>query len=474
MTAHDGAPMISPARMLAMAASAGGILPAGSAAFAGSWLVAAAAATLVALAAVAALLQLKSPVAGLTLLLVAGVLVPMEVALGGRVVSLCLPLAAFICGCFMLRLFRRRGRIALDRSRVVAATLAFLAVALLSFVVGQYPWLPAAHAPMSAQLVGLGLFLISGGLLLAVGHHVATSSQLERLTWVFVGTGAFAVVTSFVSTFDVTAGPVAISDASSIGSAFWTWLVAMSLAQALFNRALSPPVRLAVGGVAAAALARGLLFAFSWVSGWLPPLVAVIVLLLFRLPRVTVASGLLALTPALLYAGPALETWMAGEVFSVITRVEALRVMWQLIQYNPWLGFGPANYYHYTPLFPIFGWWVRFNSHNNYIDLVGQTGLVGLLAFGWVAVEVLRLALKLRHRVCRGFERAYVFGAIAGLAGSLASGLLADWIIPFTYNVGMRGFRSSLLFWFFLGGLLALKRTGSQPAAVPAMAARLR
>jgi hypothetical protein len=57
---------------------------------------------------------------------------------------------------------------------------------------------------------------------------------------------------------------------------------------------------------------------------------------------------------------------------------------------------------------------------------------------------------------------------VAGLAGSLVSGLLADWIIPFTYNIGVRGFRSSLLFWVFLGGLLALKRMRS--AAAPAFA----
>ncbi len=65
-------------------------------------------------------------------------------------------------------------------------------------------------------------------------------------------------------------------------------------------------------------------------------------------------------------------------------------------------------------------------------------------------------------------------GAIAGLAGSLVSGLLADWIIPFTYNIGIRGFRSSLLFWFFLGGVLSLKRIASQAAPAPVMAARVR
>ena len=467
MTANDVAPMTAPAQMSALAAWSGGIQPAGSAVVAGSWLVAAAAATLAALTAVAALLQLKSPVAGLTLLLVAGVLVPMEIPLGGGVLNLCLPLAVFICGCFVLGLFRRRGRIALDRSRVVTATLAFVAVAVVSFVIGQYPWFPIGHAPMTAQLGGLLLFLLSGGLFLVVGHQVTASRQLRRLTWVFVATGAFAVVSSMVSVFEVSVGPIAVTNASSIGSAFWTWLVAISLGQALFNRALPVPARAALATVAAMALARGVLVAFSWVSGWLPPLVAAGALLLYRFPRLTVAAGLLALAPALAYAGPAVQLWMAGEAYSSATRLEALRVMWQIIQHNPWLGFGPANYHHYTQLYPILGWWVPFNSHNNYVDLVAQTGVIGLLVFGWVVVEVLWLALALLHRAPRGgFEQAYAMGAVAGLAGSLVSGLLADWIVPFTYNIGVRGFRSSLLFWFFLGGLLALKRM--RGAAVPA------
>ena len=261
-------------------------------------------------------------------------------------------------------------------------------------------------------------------------------------------------------------GPVAISNAGSIGSGFWTWLVAVSLGQALFNRALSRPARAALAVIAAAALGRGVLFAFSWASGWLPPLVAAGLLLTARFPRLTVAASLLAVTPALLYAGPAVQAWMTGESYSSTTRLAALRIMAQVIEYSPWVGFGPANYYYYTQLFPILGWWVPFNSHNTYIDLLGQTGVVGLLLFGWVVVEAWWLARRLRRRVPHGFERGYVMGVMAGLAGTLVSGLLADWIVPFTYNIGVRGFRSSLFFWFFLGGLLAMKRVHG--AAAPA------
>jgi O-antigen ligase len=466
--------MMPQAPSLAAAGWAWSRLPDGAPLWAQSWLVAAGAAAFAAVAILAALVQIRRPVVGLALLLVAGVVAPMEFQRGAGVLSLSLPFAAFICGCFGWRLLRRRGRLALRRSRIVVATLAFGGSAVVSFLVGQYPWFPVDHAPMSAQLVGLGIFLVSAGLLLAVGHQVTTSRQLQRLTWLFLAAGSAAVVTSFVSTFDLIAGPVAISNAGSIGSGFWTWLVAISLSQALLNGGLSPPSRAALAALAAVALLRGLFAAFSWTSGWLPPLVAAGVLLLHRFPRMTLVAGILGVTPALLFAGPAVDAWMAGEAYSSSTRLAALGIMWQVIQHNPWLGFGPANYYYYTQLFPILGWWVPFNSHNNYVDLIGQTGVIGLLLFGWLSVELWWLGRRLRLRVAPGFERSYVMGAMAGLAGSLVSGLLADWIVPFAYNIGVQGLRSSLLFWFFAGGLLALERLRLAPSAATVSAARAR
>jgi hypothetical protein len=126
------------------------------------------------------------------------------------------------------------------------------------------------------------------------------------------------------------------------------------------------------------------------------------------------------------------------------------------------IGLGPANYYYYSQFFPILGWYVSFNSHNNYADMLLQTGFLGLLAFTWFAFEISRMTFRLLSFLPAGFPNAYLVGALGGLAGSLVSGMLGDWIIPFFYNIGIRGFRSSLLFWVFLGGVLALKRMVSQ------------
>ena len=85
--------------------------------------------------------------------------------------------------------------------------------------------------------------------------------------------------------------------------------------------------------------------------------------------------------------------------YSLMTRLEAWRIIWQIIKVNPILGLGPANYYWFTPLYPILGYSVSFNSHNNYVDIIAQTGLLGLACFIWFALETgwlgWRLSLKM-------------------------------------------------------------------------------
>jgi hypothetical protein len=141
-----------------------------------------------------------------------------------------------------------------------------------------------------------------------------------------------------------------------------------------------------------------------------------------------------------------------------LTRTAAWDILWPIIRLEPLLGTGFANYYWYTPLYNLLGYNVSFNSHNNYVDIAAETGVAGLLCFAWFFWQVGRLAWRLRERVPAGFARAYVYGGIGGLAGTLVAALLGDWVLPFVYNVGMAGFRTSLLAWLFLGGLVVLEQ----------------
>ena len=421
----------------------------------------------------------RAPAAGPMLLLIVAVLMPMEVSVGSTTIGACVPLTIALCGASLLRRALSSKPIGVDISPVAVAVVVFMGVAVLAFVAGQYPWFTAAPAPLEAQLGGLALFLMSGGLFIVVGYDIRSLVHLERLTWLFVGAGGCAVVLGMLPA-PVSSYIDLVLKSDSLGSIFWTWFVAVGVSQGLCNRQLSTMKRAGLLAISGLALARGLLLAFSWASGWLPPLVALGTIVLFRFPRLTTTASALAIAPALFLRGPLMSHVMAGENYSLMTRTQAFRVLWEVIQRDPWIGFGPANYYHYTLLYPILGWYVRFSSHNNYLDLIAQTGVVGLLAFIWFVFEVIRLTARLLRRRPAGFAQAYLVGVLGGLAGSLVSGLLADWIIPFVYNIGLRGFRSSLLLWLFLGGVLALRNmtmsavSTSAAVAGPGVAASLR
>lgn len=411
---------------------------------------------------VALTLHAGRPLLALLLLMGMAVAFPLEFrGPAGVMMGSSLPMAAAICGLWMLQSLLNRDRSALDRSRVVVAVSVFTALVLVSFVMGQFPWFPSAGAPLPAQVVQLGLFSLSVCLFLMVGQQVKHLNQLQWITWVFVAAGTVTCLVQTVPGLDVigrwTTRP------GSVGSVFWTWFVAVTLAQGLVNRHLPLPVRLGLLGLTALALAHGLIQVRSWASGWVPAVIAAGAIVVVRWPRLVFGGGLLAMPLALILAGDIIQAVLVEEAYSLSTRQEAWTVLLQIVWKSPLLGTGLANYYYFAENYPILGWYVTFISHNNYQDLLVQTGLLGLLAFLWFGLEALWMTFRLSLRMPPGFASAYALGAFGGVLGTLASGMLGDWFIPFYYNGGVLGFRSSLLFWVFLGGALALRRMAAVP-----------
>jgi O-antigen ligase len=120
-----------------------------------------------------------------------------------------------------------------------------------------------------------------------------------------------------------------------------------------------------------------------------------------------------------------------------------------------WLSMGVGRALYVQPL---------ISSHNNYLDVYAQMGLVGLGLFLWFLAAVGLLGWRLRTRFEGGFGAGYAYGALGGFAGTLVAMLLADWMLPFVYNIGFPGFRTSVLAWMFLGGLVALEQVSSRTA----------
>lgn len=404
----------------------------------------------------------RTPSLGLLALILSAQVVPFTIGTGTdspiNAGMLCL---AGLVGLWVLDMFWRDGAQLRPAWPLLPLGL-LLATATLSFAVGIQPEMPFAQvAPLRAQIGGLALFWLSAAAFLLVGNRIRDVRWLKRMTWLFMTLGAFYLAGRFVP--PIGRYTVRIFQDGADGSLFFVWLVALSFGQAAFNRQLRPIWRVSLGGIVAAVLVLGFFLNRNWSSGWVPPLVAIFFAIWFGAPRLalpaTVVGGAIGLLKYSAISGLLLNHY---KQYDILTRTAAWDTLIHVIKINPIIGLGPANYYWYTPLYTILGYNVKFNSHSNYMDLIAETGVVGLFFFVWFAWEIGRLGFHLRNRVKPGFEQAYVYGALGGLAGSLFAGFLGDWFIPFVYNVGFKGFRASVLGWLFLGGLLALHYTTSR------------
>lgn len=339
----------------------------------------------------------------------------------------------------------------------ITAVMFFTIVSILSFAVGQFPWFPVSGAPMETQIGGLFIFLASFCAFLLVAQQVRDIRWLKWMVFPFLFmVGIFGILAI------VPGGRKIIRSFYSVratgGSLFWLWSVAMAASQAAFNKKLKY-WRIPIGLVALSILYVGIIPGRSWVSGWVPPLVALVTIFWVGKPKIAMPLSIVAaLGMASQYQS--LVGLVAGDnEYSTISRLDAWRVMGEIIKVNPILGVGPSNYYFYTPLFNILGFYVQFNSHNNYVDLVAQTGFVGLFCFFWFCWTVARLGMRLLKTVPKGgFAHAFVVACMGGLVASILAGMLGDWVIPFYYNIGINGLRASGLAWMYWGGLVAIEQ----------------
>ena len=109
---------------------------------------------------------------------------------------------------------------------------------------------------------------------------------------------------------------------------------------------------------------------------------------------------------------------------------------------------------------------MSFNSHSQYVDLIAQVGILGLVCFLWIFFEVGHLAWTLKDCLPDGFARSYSYSVLAGIVGTLVAAFLVDWVLPFVYNIGFNGFRASILPWIFFGGLIGIEQVYQKAVTV--------
>jgi len=420
---------------------------------------------------------LGRPVLGLLALVVAALAVPLEFSTCTQVMlnpaTLLVPALLVL---WLLDMVRRRD-LRLAPSRTTVPLLLFLLAGLLSLLVGNVfwaPFVPRANNFILVQLAQWGIFAFSGGAFWLTGNLIQDEAWLRRLTATFLILGGGLAILrvlpgagSLVSRF----ATIAIGRAP-----FWLLLAALAGGQLLFNRRLSTGWRSFLLAVLAAALFDSFFLSRESASTWVGVAAVAGVLIWLRFARwrwpigalFLVLAGVGILFPAVYDFAGGDDEWFrtGGSRLALIERVIDVTMC------NPITGLGPAAYRPYANMRPLsyahITWMnPKISSHNNYVDLFAHTGLLGLAFFFWFVAEVTRLGLRLRSRFTEGFAAGYVNGMLAAGAAALVVMMLADWILPFVYNIGFPGFQASVLVWLFLGGLVALeqledKGTGGQ------------
>ena len=414
------------------------------------------------------LILLKKPVLGLLLTIPFALLLPVQINTGTEVkltaVSLYIP---FLFGVWLLDMIRQRA-IRLTPSRTNLPLLLFLLAGLVSLVIGNATWdpqVPRGGNFLLVQLAQWAIFAFSAIAFWLTGNLVKDVVMLRRLTWAFLGVaGALALATAMVSASSVVDS---IATVALIRAPFWVLLTGLSMGQLLFNPRLSWSQRLFMAALLVAVFIYSFIQQRESLSNWIGVTVVIGTLLWLRFPRLrwlaiiaVVAMILLgSLLPAIYdFAGGDNEWYESGG-----SRLVLIERVVEITMRNPITGLGPAAYRPYAATEPLaYGRiiWAApmINSHNNFIDLFSHVGFVGLGLFLWFAVEVVRNALCLRGMLKTGFQAAFVNGMLASWIGALVIMLLADWILPFVYNIGFEGFPASILLWLFLGGIVALEQ----------------
>lgn len=409
---------------------------------------------------------LQEPRLGLLAVVAVALLVPLDINTGTDVslnpVTLLLPA---VLGIWLLDSVRRR-RIHFVSTRANVPLALFLLAGLFSLFFGMVTWdsfVPRSASFTLVQLAQWGIFALSAGAFWLTANLVTDEHWLRRLTWIFLLiAGTVAILRAvpgmggFISRFTTIA---------FIRAPLWMLLAALAGGQLLWNRQLSPARRFFLGATLLSILYYSFVTQQEAISNWVGLAAVLGVMLWLRYPRLRwplVALVLIMAAAGVLF--PAIYDFAGGDAEWTGSGGSRLVLTERVIDVslrNPITGLGPAAYRRYAAMTPLryqgANWIVPMvNSHNNYVDVFSQFGLVGVALLAWFAAEIARLGNRLRQRYRDGFAAAYVNAMLAASAGALVIMLFADWILPFVYNIGFPGFQASVLFWLFLGGLVAL------------------
>lgn len=367
------------------------------------------------------------------------------------VLSLVLGLA--LIGIWFFQLLVGGKKYHLRSSPVNKAILWFVGVSIFAYIWSNLlrdpfllDWEHYIPVRLGALAVNIGLPLLS----LVVYNKIKEEKWLRWMTWLTVGIGGF-IVLAVLGHFQLDR-----MFQNGYRGLFATWVVSMAYAMALFNEKLPKWLRGVLLLIAAGWVIQDFLLHTSWLSGWVPFAASTAIITFFRSRKLFFSLVVIAAVLAAINF-----PWLVQRIYhDKVAQGDTNRpLLWamnlDLVSKHPLFGVGPAGYApYYMTYHPEFA----LSTHNNYFDVLSQTGLMGSLMFIWMMGSFLVVGMSTRRAVFgrRNFQEGYANAAFAALSGALVSMMLGDWVLPFAYNQTITGFDNALFTWIFIGGMLSL------------------
>jgi hypothetical protein len=402
------------------------------------------------------------------LILIAAYFLPFRISTGSEspiVDSLALTIA--FVGIWIVRRVILRDDKWLYPSPVNLPLLGFVAVTIVSLlwsILFRDPHVYVWDRFLLVQIASTVVMVMLPLALLLVANQIENLKQLRWMAGLTIGVGIAGLL---VDRFGL---PLPVNTGGLVSM----WIIVISASLAIFHRRLPWSIRLGLFALAGWWIYRGFVLNLQWIAGWLPSFVAIYVLSFMRSWR----ALLVVLVILFLLIGPNqdfyLGTFIQQEAEeSLFTRVDAWGVNWTVTKEHILLGTGPAGYAAY---YMTYNPTRAMATHNNFIDVIAQTGVLGLGFLCWMFVALIQTGIRL-HRRLRGagnLEESLANAALAGLTGSIVIMMFGDWLFPFAYTQTIAGFDYIVPTWLFMGVILVLDRmtvdNPKTPTASPQLA----
>lgn len=381
-----------------------------------------------------------------TIVLFSAALTNWDIARG---ITLSLIVAIGLSALWLVRQLIVVRRFVFPSSSAIMPTFAFIAVALLSYgwsFIAADPFLVTWSTFPFTQLGQLAIFVVSPLVMLLTASLVTRAPHLKNLVYVFLGMMLIGGIAELLLL------PVRLN----MRGVHYTWMVCLAFGQLVYNRTMSLGQR----GWMIALLAIWFLVSFmrgiTWVSGWLPGMLGIVVLTFFKSKRLFLFL-LLVMVVVSVVAGTWFEERFEAEYDeSGSTRLYRWQTIFELpFVWNHWvLGTGPAGYARYFMTYIPNN---AMSTHSNYLDVFLQLGVLGIVTLLWLIGALFWESIKLqRVSISDPFVAAYARSTLAMPPVILLAMFLGDWFTPFVYNQGLVGFSWTINSWIFLGALVAL------------------